>query len=198
MSVDDAEITDRRVLRGMRNREALVSAVIELIEEGELSPTATQIADRAGVAVRSIYHHFDDLDDVSRTVADTLLGSFIELIQPIPTDGPFDKRLRPFVSQRSQLAERAMPVHRASLLLVHSSPAVAERLAFASEFLRAEMAQTFAIEFADAPKWTIETLDALCSLDGWVRLRVDQRLKVGAATKVLRGTLVALLNDGTL
>jgi len=195
MSGDDGEITDRRVLRGIRNREAVVEAVIELIDEGELSPTATQIAERAGLALRSIYHHFDDLDDVSRAVADSLFGRFAELIEPIPSSGPFEVRLQSFVKQRSRIAERAMPIYRATYLVAPKSPALAERLAFAAAYLRGELAGTFQLELAEQAPWRLEGLDSLTSLNGWTRLRVNQRLSVTRSKEVLRMSIAALLDQ---
>ena len=53
---------DGRTLRGERTRSAIVEALIGLLHDGEERPTAKQIAQRAGVSVRSIFQHFDDLE----------------------------------------------------------------------------------------------------------------------------------------
>ena len=194
MASQGSEITDRRVLRGLRNREAVVEAVISLIEEGDLNPSAAVIAERAGVSLRSIYHHFTDLDDVSRAVADRMFTMVAELYQPIPTDGPFDERLKAYVKQRTTLAERSLAMHQASNLAAPSSEAVATRLAFTNDFFRDLTAQVFAIELRAAAPWKLEALDSLTSLDGWVRLRVNQRLSLRKATAVLKQSIPAILD----
>ena len=194
MGVGDPEITDRRVLRGLRNREAVVEAVIALIEEGDLNPPAAAIAERAGVSLRSIYHHFSDLDDVSRAVADRMFGMVAELYEPIPTDGPLDVRLKAFVRQRTVLVERSLAMYQASLLAAPNSQPVAERVAFISTFFREATAETFEIELRRAPSWKLDAVDSLSSLDGWVRLRVNQRLRVRQATNVLHQAIPAILN----
>jgi AcrR family transcriptional regulator len=188
------EVTDQRVLRGLRNRDAIVDAVMELIEEGNLSPTADQVAARAGVSRRSVYHHFDDLEDLTRAVSDRHLARYVELMEPTPTEGTLDERRAAFVRQRSTLAERLMPVYRASRLLAHTSPTMAEQLAATHEILRDELRRTFEPELAGAPSWTIEALDALTSLDGWARLRVKQRLSVVQARRVVDQALRAILS----
>jgi TetR/AcrR family transcriptional regulator of autoinduction and epiphytic fitness len=193
MGTVDPEVTDRRVLRGMRNREAVVEAVIALIEEGDLNPPAAAIAERAGVSLRSIYHHFTDLDDLSRAVADRMFSSVAELWTPNPTDGPLDPRIKAFVRQRTTLVERSMPMYRASLLAAPNSPPVAERLDFIAEFFRDVAVETFATELRDAPSWKLEAIDSLASLDGWVRLRVNQRLSVRKAGQVLSSAMLAIL-----
>lgn len=193
MTAPASEITDRRVLRGLRNREAVVQAVIELIEEGHLAPTAAEIAERAGVSLRSIYHHFTDLEDVSRAVADRMFELVAELWKPLPNQGPLEVRLKAFVRQRTTLVERSMPMYRASLLSAPESASVAERVAFTSEFFRGVAAETFALELQGAPTWKLEALDSLASLDGWVRLRVNQRLSVRQAARVLTNAVPAIL-----
>ena len=196
-SGDAPATTDRRVLRGQRNRAALVDAVIDLIEEGELTPTAGQIAERAGVALRSIYHHFDDLDGLARAVADEQLIRLADVLRPIPTDAPFDERLSVFVRQRAELMERGMAVYRASLLAVPRNPAVGRRMAFTNQFLREELAQTFAEELKGRPGWVLEALDLLTSYDGWIRLRLGQGLSVLRARRLIAGVVPDLLGVGT-
>ena len=187
------EGTDYRVVRGQRNRQAVVRALMELIQEGEPVPTAAQIAERAGVAVRSIYHHFADLESLHLALADEHFGSLADLLVPIPTDGPLATRLTAFTGYRSALFERAMPVYRASLLAAVRSPGVAQRIAFGNEFLRAELAQTFAIELRGGPPWKLQALDGLTSFDGWVRLRSSQGLDVDVAQQVLAHAIEAIL-----
>ena len=44
--------------KGERTRRVVVEALVELIDEGEHHPTTRKVADRAGVSVRLVYHHF--------------------------------------------------------------------------------------------------------------------------------------------
>ena len=193
MEPGPAEITDRRVLRGIRNRESVVSAVIDLIEEGLLTPTAAMISDRAGVSLRSIHNLFDDVDDISRAVADRMFATVAELWRPNPTDGPLDHRVRAFVAQRTALAERSMAVYRASLLTAHGSDDVSERVRFISEFFRGVVEETFAPELRHAPSWKLEAVDSIASLDGWLRLRIGQHLPFDEAGRVLAHSIPVIL-----
>ena len=60
---DDVQTaTDGRVLRGERNRSAIVEALLALLEEGGAKPSAKEIAERAGVSLRSVFQHFDDME----------------------------------------------------------------------------------------------------------------------------------------
>lgn len=188
----DGESTDRRVLRGKRNRDAVVQAVIDLMEEGNLSPSADQIAERAGVARRSIYHHFADLEELHQAVAHQHLDHIVGLFGPIVTDGTLQDRLTTFVDQRVVVCEQTMPVYRASLLVAHRSEIVLDLLSLGHEYLRAEVAQTFAPEIRD-DFWRLEAVDSIASFEGWVQLRVVRGLDVERATEVLRRSVRALL-----
>ncbi|WP_051063276.1 TetR/AcrR family transcriptional regulator [Ilumatobacter nonamiensis] len=74
---EDAPVTtsgdkaDGRSLRRQRNRDAVIRSLIELIREGDLTPTVGQIADRAELSHRSVFRYFDDLNDLARTAIET-------------------------------------------------------------------------------------------------------------------------------
>jgi AcrR family transcriptional regulator len=55
---------DGRHLRRATNRQQVVEAVLSLVDEGAVWPPAGEIAERAGVSMRSIFRYFDDLDDL--------------------------------------------------------------------------------------------------------------------------------------
>ena len=57
-----ASSADGRLTRAARTRTAVVDALLTLNERGELRPTARDIAAEAGVSLRSVYVHFDDLE----------------------------------------------------------------------------------------------------------------------------------------
>jgi AcrR family transcriptional regulator len=56
---------DKRRARGLRNREALITAAINLFtENGYEQTTVEQISAAAGVAPRTFFHHFATKDDI--------------------------------------------------------------------------------------------------------------------------------------
>src|SRR3954449_1707672 len=58
----DGVTGDGRAARSVRTRRAIVDAMRALHHEGDLRPTAPRIAERAGVSVRTVWQHFDDLE----------------------------------------------------------------------------------------------------------------------------------------
>ena len=64
MNEEDPQIEsiDGRRKRSARSRAAIITATLTLLENGNLSPTAKQIAEEAGVGLRSFFRHFEDMD----------------------------------------------------------------------------------------------------------------------------------------
>jgi AcrR family transcriptional regulator len=56
---------DGRTARRERNREAVVTALLGLYREGVMTPSADEIATRAGVSARSLFRYFTDVDDLA-------------------------------------------------------------------------------------------------------------------------------------
>src|SRR6266496_687113 len=105
---------DGRTARALRTREAIVDASIALVDEGDLRPTAPRIAERAGVSVRSVFQHFDDLEGLYAAVADRLIERLGRLNITADPLQPLLTRLPDVVHQRSILLEAITPIRRAA------------------------------------------------------------------------------------
>lgn len=110
----DLDRADGRVLRGIRNREAVVEAFISLIEEGDPRPTARAIAARAGLSLRSVFQHFDDLEQIYEAAGRRQVRTLRPLLDPVPATLPLEARREEFLRRRVALLERLDPVARAA------------------------------------------------------------------------------------
>jgi AcrR family transcriptional regulator len=180
---------DGRVRRGAENRSALVEALVSLYEEGELTPTAAQIAERAGVAVRSVYGHFGDVETLAAEVSQRQWEVHGRLMDAEPIAGTLRERIDELVARRAELFEAIAPVRRAGMLHAHHSDTIATNLRRLARRQRAQVAQTFAPELTDL----LDAADLLLSWESWERLRVQQGCSPARARRVLVATLVRLL-----
>ena len=73
-----SQLHDGRRVRSYRSRKAIIDAALELIEDGNYAPTATQISARAGVGIRSFFRQFEDMDQFFAAVDEHTIGSFWE------------------------------------------------------------------------------------------------------------------------
>jgi TetR/AcrR family transcriptional regulator, regulator of autoinduction and epiphytic fitness len=113
--------TDGRVTRGVRNREAIIDALLECYEAGALRPSVPEVAARAGVSVRSVHNHFADVEALHAEVARRQVERYAPLIGPAAT-------IEEFVDQRAAVYEAITPVRRAALFAIRDSPAIAAGL----------------------------------------------------------------------
>jgi AcrR family transcriptional regulator len=186
---------DGRVLRGARNREAIADAVLAFYDEGELRPSATQLAERAGVSVRSVHNHFADMESLRAQVAERQWARQSHLAVPPPPDLPLEMRVELLVERRGALYEAITPVRRAALTSVHDSPAIARRLSQLARYLRNQLEVLFAAELASRPAEVLDAIDLCTSWDAWNRLRTQQRLGVAATRRVVVSMVRAVLAE---
>src|SRR5690242_3251648 len=93
-----SERPDGRTARTERTNGAVVEAYLSLIEEGDLRPSANRIADRAGVSLRTVFHHFEDMEKLFATLAERQLQRHAH--DRLPDTGPLADRIEAFVAAR--------------------------------------------------------------------------------------------------
>jgi len=187
---------DGRIARGEKTRRRVAEALIALLEEGDPQPTAKAIAQRAGVSLRLVFHHFDDMDALYHAVAKVNVERHWKSVYPIPPDLTFEHRVERTVRQRYRLFEAITPVRRAAVRQAYRSKEIGATLAESTRALREQVAATFAPELSAAGPASADLLDALdlaTSWETWDRLRTAQALTPTAARRVVERMITSLL-----
>lgn len=195
---DASAITDGRVLRGERNRTALVEALLELVDEGDVHPTAPRIAERAGLSLRTVFQHFADMESLYAAVADRQTERVRALVaETVDPSLPLARRIDGLVEQRARFYETVTPVRRASLLVAHRSPELTARLEGVTRYLRRQLATTFETELAALGRGrrsdVLSALEVATSWETWDSLRRAQRRSAAAAARTVRVLVGATL-----
>jgi AcrR family transcriptional regulator len=177
----------------------VVEALLSLLDDGDFRPTARQVADRAGVSLRSVYVHFDDLEDLFTAAAHRHFERVRDLIERIPDHGPIETRLDLFTRQRERIHEASAQVRRAAVLQEPFSPALAEVLALARKLSRAEIELVFGPELgrresADRARLLVQ-LDLLSSSATWETLLLHYDQSAEKAREIVADTLRACLRE---
>ena len=195
---DSAAHQDGRLTRAARTRASVVEALLTLNDEGNLRPTARDIATKAGVSLRSLYVHFDDLEALFLAASRRQGERLAELLPPIVTDGDLDTRLDALLTRRNHLHELGNGVRRAAQLQEPFSPALQHALASGRKALRAEINACFAPEIAAAdsvaPGRLLRALDIVTSPTTWESLRIHQALAADDAAHQVREMVLALVD----
>jgi len=171
--------------------------MLQLIEGGDLRPTAPRIAARAGVSLRSVFQHFADLETLFAAVADRQAARIAPLLAPPRADGALAARIAAVAAQRARVYEAVLPVRRAALLSEPFSGEIAQRLKAFRLLLRRDLARVFAAELALVPaaerRECLAALAVAGSFSAWMMLRVHQGLSAAAAERAVARSLRALL-----
>ena len=185
-------VVDGRVRRGEANRQAIVDALLSLTAELGTMPTSTAIAERAGVAKRSIFHHFPDMEAVLAEAGRTQLDRYWNVLQ-VPTEGTLSERLSVAMDQRAQLFESISDVRRVAALYEAGSPALTDRMRQSRAMLRRHLRQCLEPEIPAIGREVLDGVQAMASWEAWEVLRRHQRLSVSAAKAAVQSTIEAAL-----
>ncbi len=191
------EVADGRVLRGERNREAIVEAIVSLIQDTETQPTAREVAERAGVQPRTVFRHFQDMETLNSEVAARVAREVLPILREVESEGPVDVRLRSLVRTRAEVYERIAPFRRVSRGLRPRSAYVEEDHATLVRQLKENLAAVLP-EVRSLPAPLAESLELLVSFEAWDRLRADQKLSPNQARRAVEHAALALLEAGGL
>ena len=190
---------DGRTVRAERTRKALVEALLALLHEGQLQPTAERIAQRAGVSERSLFQHFADRETLYQAVALEQYERVVPTLEPIDLSLPLAERIDAFVEQRARLLETVTPVRRAALLLEPESEVVSSWLQTTRRQKARELERVFRAELDQLGHRDrgvlLAALVAASAWTCWEALRAHQRLSVDRSRAAMALTLGALLAD---
>lgn len=186
---------DGRLARSVRTRAAVIDALLALYEEGDVSPTAVRVAERAGVALRTVYGHFADMESLYAEAGDRELTRLLERSEPVDPGLPREERVRRFAAGRAAVLEWLLPIMRAAATREAQSPQLQrnrQRFVAAGD---AEVRQVFATELAAAadPEALVGAVHVVAGGAAWMTLRLDRGLAREQAEAAVLRLLQAVL-----
>ena len=184
--------TDGRKLRSHDSQQRIVAAMLDLIGNGLVSPSAEQVSARAGVGLRSVFRHFKDMESLHQAISHILASRLTEVAHQPFVAMDWQGQCLELVDRRAGIYEKMAPFLRAGQAHRHGSAVLqAGHVKFVAA-LRSILIDRLPSEARRDTK-VIEAIDLLLSFDAWQRLRVDQRPSVPNAKVVLKQSLRAIL-----
>jgi TetR/AcrR family transcriptional regulator, regulator of autoinduction and epiphytic fitness len=199
LPVRDPEPLDGRAARAHRSRRAIVDAMRALHAEGDLSPTAPRVAERAGVSVRTVWQQFADMETLlveANRRDHEIMRSLVKHIDP---DQPLAARVALFTSQRARIMEQMTPTWRAARIHEPFSAELARSKAWTVGKAKTHLERVFAAELANLAgtrrQQLVDGLHAISIWSFWESLRTELNLGPEPAEELLRATFSALLAE---
>ena len=191
------EALDGRAVRRERNRDAVVDAIMVLIQSGETQPSMADIARLAGVSERSIFRHFESRAALLAAVIERQLEVVSGLLREIPSTGALSSRISAFVNERALLYEEITPMRRATLHVVDASTLVSDQLAETRTWMREELEAVFDRELSRRAgpdrRDLVAALDVATSWEAWNLLREVEGCSVPRGRRILVRVMTQLL-----
>lgn len=197
-SKEEETHSDGRRLRAARNRDAVVSAVLEIIyeQDGGPIPGAAQVAERAGVSERTVFRHFADLDSLFLAAATRQRPRLVAYLAPRPDMKELDKRIATIVRLRSKMYEEIGAVRRVAMRLVARHDSVNRVISEANQAGRKQLADVFEPELKKAGRdkaLVLDKLDLVTSWSTWETLRTQQGCSPDRARKIMTDLTTLIL-----
>ena len=184
--------TDGRRLRAEASRERIVRALIALVQEGELAPSAEAVAERAGVGLRTVFRLFNDMETLHREMQAVMIGRIAPLFDQ-PLEGDWRERIDGLIERRRRIFEEILPLKSAGEALRFRSAIIQAEHMRMTRMTR-EMLLFLLPESVRADLPLVDALDLALSFEGWRRLRQEQDLTPDQAEAVVRRLVSGLLD----
>jgi AcrR family transcriptional regulator len=188
---------DGRRERGARNKEAVVSALLELYSQGEVQPPAARIAEIAGVSERSVFRYFDDMEDLASCAINVQWERVREIYETLESSGNLQQRINSIVDHRLKLYDKVGSVMRVALVAAYKSQVVA----IAVKERRQIMGRRALQQFENELKTTSDVenkeriLDYTLSLENIIYLKEALGLSHSKVRETLTASIKSLFNS---
>lgn len=185
--------SDGRRARGQRTQLRVLEALLELVEEGDMRPTALAVALRADVSLRTVYHHFTDIDAVRFAALELQRSRVQKWFRPIDASLPVEVRAKLFAHQCRQVFETLTPIRRATLFDDFGSETLLAQRRRARDLRRNYLIATFP-EFIGPKANRQQLLDAADTATCWLAWNY-QRESLSRSATAAEAVVTALLTS---
>ena len=101
--------SDGRRARSSASRSKIIRAMMELIVEGDMNPSAANTAKRAGVGLRTLFRLFEDKDEIFRAVDAVLVAAYQPIVDAPYASDNWRGQLDELIERRCEVSEGIGP-----------------------------------------------------------------------------------------
>lgn len=187
---------DGRRRRSEQSRAKIIEAMLSLVKDGKIVPTAEEVAARANIGLRSVFRHFSDMEMLRQEMIAQMGKTYLKWFVPFDGDD-WREQLKDLLKRRASAYEEIMPYKRAADVRRLKSTVIGAEYERLNIIIRSRLLSIVPEAFANQ-KVLIEALDMVVSIDAWQRLREDQNLSLEEARKTVYALVKAILAEGNL
>lgn len=185
---------DGRKQRSEASRARIVAAMLDLVQAGNTFPAAEDVAQRAGVGLRTVFRQFRDMEGLMAEMVEATRQEFTDAFTTPLIATTWPDRLRELSERLIRIYDHRLPMRRAGIARRYQSAAIAAGIQELNDatrsFLKAELPPSL---YRDP--LIVERMLLILSFDSWMRLRDDQNLTSRLAARIVHTTLTELMAE---
>ena len=108
---------DGRRLRSITSQNIIVDALLVLLKKGILEPTAQQIADEAGISIRTVFRQIEDMETLLSKMNEKIKYSYKEMIDNTEPKGDLSERIKDLIILEARVFENNLQYIKSTLSL---------------------------------------------------------------------------------
>ena len=108
---------DGRRLRSLTSQNIIVDALLVLVKKGILEPTAQQIADEAGISIRTVFRQIEDMETLFSKMNEKIELSNQEMIDNFKPEGDLSERIKGLITLEAKVFEDNLEYIKSTLSL---------------------------------------------------------------------------------
>lgn len=187
------ENIDGRLLRSQQSHQVIGDAMLSLIQEGILIPTAQQVADRAQVAIRTVFRRFKDMESLFETIHQKEVVKHRRYFLDFDEGLKLDKRLSLLIKMHSKVYEDMKFMIKATKAMMWRYKVLETNYKQSQIDLKKHL-QYYLPELLKQDEESQQLIELLLSFESWERLRELQGMSKKKAIEVIRFQVEKLLD----
>jgi len=166
--------------------------MLYLIEQGNLTPTAQQVANHAKVGIRSVFRHFEDMEAIFKTADDIWRNGLDKNLQTLDAQLPLAQRIQQATEQLGASYEDNNNILKSTATRRWRSAFLQQNYATIQTRIRRDILRSLPEieQLSDNKK---EAIVGVLSFEYWDRLRDHQALSAEASIDLISELLQALI-----
>ncbi len=183
---------DGRILRSQKSQNLILDAIIKLINNGNLYPTAQEVAKESGIAIRTVFRQFADMESLLMKVDELINEKLLNEESYINMSLSLSERLRKIIDERVYFYNKYENIMIATVTQLPKYKILQKRYPEYQKLLR-ERTEEIIPEILSLKSNSQELLDATLSFGFFERLKFQGLNKI-SITKSLNDQCKKILN----
>lgn len=183
---------DGRRRRSERSREKIIDALFNLVRAGDIEASAQKVADAAGMSLRTVFRHFEEVDLIYREMSSRVEAEVMPIVTASFDAADWHGQLIEVIERRAHVYDHIMLLKLAGGIRRFGSKTLMENHNWFVARERETLAR-ITRAFLRQDSTTFHALDTTLSFEAWRRYRQDLKLSANDTKKAMLFSVDALL-----